>query len=143
MTKKTKENWVTTKVRRTLSHEIEKALYTDEAKKEGLTNLSQFVDSAIRELLEKLETSRFTHINTYDDKIRISDDKIGRFGDIVTVFLRDNEKNGFCDHCESHKCIHVKYMWELPDIVKILKKRGFISPYNDFIDNSSQNPKKA
>lgn len=133
MTKKTKENWITTKVRRTLSYEIEKALHTDESKKEGLTNLSQFVDSAIRELLEKLESSRFSHINTYDDKVRISDDKIGRFGDIVTVFLRDDEKKGFCDYCESHKCIHVKYMWELPDVVKILNEREFISPYNDSI----------
>lgn len=131
MTKKTKENWVTTKVRRTLSHEIEKVLRTDEGKKEGLTNLSQFVDSAIRELLEKLESSRFAHINTYEDKVRISDDKIGKFGDIVTIFLRDDLKKVFCDHCKKDDCIHIKYMWELDDAVKILKDRGFISPYKD------------
>ena len=133
MTEKTKENWVTTKVRRTLSSEIEKILETNEAKKEGLTNLSQFVDSAIRELLEKLESSRFTHENTYENKVRIRDDKIGSLGDIVTIFLRDDEKKGFCDYCESNICIHVKYMWELPDVVKILKKRNFISPYNEDI----------
>jgi len=51
-------------------------------------------------------------------------------GDIVTVFLKDSEKKGFCDYCESDNCIHVKFMWELSDVVKILKKRGFNSPYN-------------
>lgn len=131
MTEKSKENWVTTKIRRTLNGEIEKSLQSEEAKKLGLTNIAQFVDSAIRELLEELEQKRFSHQNTYDDKVRILDNKIGKMGDIVTIFLRNEFKKGFCDYCESENCVHVKYMWELEDVVKILKKRGFHSPYSE------------
>ncbi len=133
MTEKTKENWVTTKIRRGLNREIEKLLQTDDAKKLGLTNTAQFVDSAIRELLEKLEQRRFFHQNTYEDKVRILDNKIGKMGDIVTIFLKDELKKGFCDYCEKENCVHVKYMWELEDVVKILKKRGFQSPYTESV----------
>lgn len=126
-----KETWSAANIRKSLIDKIKKTLNTEEAKEEGLNNVNQFIDSAVRELLEKLEQKRFSHQNTYDDKVRILDNKIGRMGDIVTIFLRDEFKKGFCDYCESENCVHVKYMWELPDVVKILKKRGFHSPYNE------------
>lgn len=125
-----KETWSAANVRKSLINKIKKILNTEEAKEEGLNNVNQFIDSAVRELLEKLEQKRFAHQNTYDDKVRILDNKIGKMGDIVTIFLRDELKKGFCDYCESDNCVHVKYMWELEDVVKILKKRGFKSPYD-------------
>ena len=125
-----KETWSAANIRKSLIDKIKKILNTEEAKEEGLNNVNQFIDSAVRELLEKLEQKRFAHQNTYDDKVRILDNKIGKMGDIVTIFLRDELKKGFCDYCESENCVQVKYMWELEDVVKILKKRGFKSPYD-------------
>ncbi|MCJ8306517.1 MAG: hypothetical protein HRU07_05645 [Nitrosopumilus sp.] len=125
-----KENWTTANIRINLMKEIKKTIESDVGKKSGLTNPNQFVDTAIRDLINKLESKRFSHQNTYDDKVRILDNKIGKMGDIVTIFLRDEFKKGFCDYCESESCVHVKYMWELKDVVKILKKRGFHSPYD-------------
>ena len=131
MTEKTKENWVTTKIRRTLNSEIIRSLKTEEAKKLGLTNTAQFVDSAIRELLEAIEQRRFSHQNTYEDKVRILDNNIGEMGDIVEVFLKDDVKKAFCGYCEKEDCVHVKYMWDLPQVTKILRNRGFHSPYGE------------
>ncbi len=128
-----KETWSAANVRKSLIIRIKKTLNTEEGKEEGLNNVNQFIDSAVRELLEKLEEKRFSHQNTYDDKVRILDNKIGKMGDIVTIFLKEELKIGFCDYCESEKCVHVKYMWELEDVVKILKKRNFNSPYAEQI----------
>jgi len=124
------DNWRTVNVKKVLLEQIEKIVNSDEVKKEGITNVSQFIDSALKEKLEEIEQKRFAHQNTYDDKVRILDNKIGKMGDIVTIFLRDEFKKGFCDYCESESCVHVKYMWELKDVVKILKKKGFRSPYD-------------
>jgi len=124
------DNWRTVNVKKVLLEQIEKIVNSDEVKKEGITNVSQFIDSALKEKLEEIEQKRFAHQNTYDDKVRILDNKIGKMGDIVTIFLRDELKKGFCDYCESDNCVHVKYMWELEDVVKILKKRGFKFPYD-------------
>ncbi len=125
-----KGDWRTVNVKKALLEQIEKIINGEEVKKEGITNTSQFIDSALKEKLEEIEQKRFAHQNTYDDKVRILDNKIGKIGDIVTIFLKDELKKGFCDYCESENCVHVKYMWELEDVVKILKKRGFKSPYD-------------
>ena len=130
-----KEGWVSANIRISLADRIKKTLATKEAEDEGLTNFNQFIDSAIRELLEDIEQKRFTHQNTYEDKVRILDNRIGKIGDIVTIFLRDESKDGFCDYCEKNNCVHVKYMWELEDVVKILKSRGFNSPYKESWNN--------
>ncbi len=124
-----KADWRTVNVKKSLLEQIERIINSDEVQKEGITNTSQFIDSALKEKLEELEQKRFSHQNTYENKVRILDNKIGKMGDIVTIFLKEELKKGFCDYCESESCVHVKYMWELEDVVKILKKRGFQSPY--------------
>ena len=127
MTKKTKENWVTTKVRRTLEYEIEKALRGDEAKKEGLTNKAQFVDYAIRELLTRLEVERMSHFNMYDDHVKILDNRLGKLGRIVSVYFKRDGKP-YCDYCEESDCVHVQYAWELPEARKVLEGHGLQPP---------------
>ena len=127
MTEKTKENWVTTKVRRTLEHEIEKALRSDEAKKEGLTNKAQFVDYAIRELLTRLEVERMNHLNMYDDHVKILDNRLGKLGRIVSVYFKREDKP-WCDYCEETDCVHVQYAWELPEARKVLERHNLKPP---------------
>ena len=127
MTEKTKENWVTTKVRRTLEYEIEKALRGDEAKKEGLTNKAQFVDYAIRKLLTRLEVERMSHLNMYDDHVKILDNRLGKLGRIVSVYFKRDGKP-YCDYCKETDCVHVQYAWELPEAGKVLERYGLKPP---------------
>ncbi len=126
--KKSNSGWRPVQLPKDLVDEVEKVIETSEVKKTGVTSISQFISRIID---DHLESSRFSHQNTYEDKVRILDNKIGKLGDIVTIFLKEELKKGFCDYCESENCVHVKYMWELEDVVKILKKRGFQSPYNE------------
>jgi|APSaa5957512535_1039671.scaffolds.fasta_scaffold05746_11 hypothetical protein len=128
MVRKHKSDWRAVQLPKELVDEVEKIIDTSKIKKRGITSISQFISRLID---EELEHQRFTHENTYEDKVRIRDDKIGKLGDIVTIFLKSDTKKGFCDYCESEDCIHVKYMWELPDVVDILKKRDFSSPYKE------------
>ena len=121
------KKWRTLNIRSTLLDEIEKILQSDEAKKEGLTNLSQFVDVAIRELLEKLEQESISHVNMYYDHVKIMDRKLGKLGRIVSVYFK-KENNPWCDYCEESDCIHVQYAWEIADVRKVLKKYGFSPP---------------
>ena len=130
MVRKHKSDWRAVQLPKELVDEVEKIIDTSKIKKRGITSISQFISRLID---EELEHQRFIHENTYEDKVRIRDDKIGKLGDIVTIFLKEELKKGFCDYCESENCVHVKYMWELEDVVEILKKRGFQSPYNESI----------
>ena len=59
----------------------------DEAKKDGITNVAQFVDLALREKLEKFERRQFEHINMHEDHVKILDNKLGRTGRIVSVYF--------------------------------------------------------
>lgn len=126
-----KSDWRTVNVKKSLLEQIEKIIADEEIRNEGITNTSQFIDSALKEKLEEFEQKRFSHQNTYEDKVRILDNKIGKMGDIVTIYLKEDQKEGFCDYCEKADCVHVKYMWEIKDVVDILKERGFKSPYDE------------
>lgn len=121
------DDWLTIKLRRALADYIEKFLETPEAKRRGLTNLSQVVDVAVRELLKELIENRFKHINIYEDKVRLLDNKIGKSGDIVTISFRGT-KHGFCEYDQSESCVHVKVAWEIPEVNKVLKKAGLKPP---------------
>ena len=127
MSEKTKENWTSTNIRVTLMDEIKKLLLTDIAKKEGLTNVSQFIDSAIHDFIEKLEQERMNHLNMYDDHVKIMDNKLGKLGRIVSVYFKKGN-NPWCDYCEEPDCIHVQYAWEIADVRKILEKYRFSPP---------------
>lgn len=123
MAEKSAENWITTKVRRSLYNEISRALQTSEAKKNGLTNTAQFVDAAVRELLEKCESDRFSHINMHDDHVKILDNRLDKVGRIVSVYFRKGLKS-WCDYCEASGCVHVQYAWEIPKVKARLVEHG-------------------
>jgi len=133
MVRKNSSEWRPVQLPKNLVDEVERTIQTDMIKKEGITSISQFISRTVNDKIQELEQKRFSHQNTYEDKVRILDNKLGRLGDIVTIFLRDEKKDSFCDYCEQNDCIHVKYMWELPDVVKTLKKRGFASPYKELV----------
>lgn len=128
-----KSDWKTVNVKKSLLDQVENIVNSDEVKKDGITNTSQFIDSALKDKLHEFKQNRFSHQNTYEDKVRILDNNLGKMGDIVTIFLRDSTKDGFCDYCEENNCVHIKFMWELGDIVNTLTMRGFKSPYKELL----------
>lgn len=120
------DEWTNIRMRKELVQRINEYLKTPEGKRTGYTNPSQLIDHTVRELIKDLITKRFEHVNTYEDKVRILDNQIGKNGDIITIFFR--EKSGFCEHCQMVNCVHVKYAWEIPEIQKILRKHGLKPP---------------
>ena len=121
-----KEDWKTVNVKKSLLDEVERVRRTDEAKKDGITNVAQFVDLALREKLEKFERRRFEHINMHEDHVKILDNKLGRTGRIVSVYFRDAK--AWCECCDEHMCVHIQYAWEIPDVRKVLSARKLVPP---------------
>lgn len=121
------EGWWPVKIRKEILNRVDEFLETPEGKRFGFTNRSQLIDQAIRDMLEEYLSKRFEHVNTFEDKVRIMDNTIGKNGDIVTVSFRGG-KSGFCELDRSDNCIHVKYAWEIPEVAKVLKKQGLKPP---------------
>ncbi|MGI0063090.1 MAG: hypothetical protein ACREBA_11630 [Nitrosotalea sp.] len=117
--------WDTLRVPHGLMEELEKFLDSPTAKKTGFTSKTQATTTAMREFLLRY-SKRFEHLNTYEDKVRILDNNIGKDGDIVTVQFKG--KVAYCNYCESKDCIHVKYCWEIPEVAEVLKKHGLKIP---------------
>jgi len=119
--------WWPVKLRTELLKRIEEFLESAEGKRTGYTNAAQVIDKAVRDMLEEYFAKRFEHVNTFEDKVRILDNKIGKSGDIVTISFRGGH-SGFCEYDRTDNCIHVKYIWQIEDIAKILKKHGLKPP---------------
>ncbi len=121
-----KGDWKTVNVKKVMMDEVEKMLQTDAVRGEGITNMSQFVDLALREKLEKLEKKRFEHINMYDDHVKILDNRLGRAGRILSVYFRDTR--AWCEYCDEHMCVHIQYAWEIPDVREVLAASKIAPP---------------
>ena len=92
---------------------------------------SKSYDDAIKELIglyEKEEVGSefpdFVHVNVFNDHATIADQKIKRF---VEVFFRD-DGTAFCEICESTKCDHVQYAYNLPEVKEAFKRKGLEIP---------------
>ena len=112
------EGWKTVNIQKGLIEEVRRLLEMKTVENEGLTNVSQFVTAAVREKIKRTEQKRFDHINTYEDHVKILDNKLEARGRIVSVFFRD--RRAWCDYCEEHMCVHIQYAWEIPEVRKIL-----------------------
>jgi hypothetical protein len=105
----------------------------------GYRSLAQFVEDAIRRRAEELRvfqlTPRFSHLNTYENRVTVTDKKIGhdvegkRMPRLIDVYIRETGNYEFefwCEYCDSTKCEHVKYVVSIPHItIEPLRKRGF------------------
>ena len=119
--------WRTVNVKEVLLVQIEKVLDTEAAKNEGLINLSQFIDSALKEKLELLKQKHLNHLNMYEDHVKILDSKLEGRGRIVSVYFKRDD-GPWCDYCEEPDCVHVQYAWELPEARKVLEGYGLKPP---------------
>ncbi len=124
----TKNDWQTVPLKKGLLAEINMLLQLKTVRdEEGISNVSRFVDQAVREKMERLERKRFELINMHDDHVKVLDSKLEKMGRIVSVYFREGGR-AWCDYCEEHLCVHIQYAWEVPDVRKILDRNGATPP---------------
>jgi len=65
------------------------------------------------------------HFNLGEDGVRVLDHNIDgkRTKWICDVYFKDAKV--WCEHCDSENCRHVKFALSLPEVQKILKKKGW------------------
>lgn len=137
--------WVTIRVRKALLDRIVKILQDGAVSDKGFTNISQFIDAAVRDALVEPEKrmveaelaredqkavesgSRMHHVNMYDDHVKVMDNALPRLGRIVSVYFKKNDST-WCDYCNCDDCIHVQFAWELPEVKDILSAQGLRPP---------------
>ena len=99
----------------------------------GYKSLADFVTDAVRRRCEELkilvatpELSPLEHFNLSEEGVRILDrtlaNKTSR-GRIIDVYFKPDKVS--CDYCQSRRCNHVKFALSLPEVQKILHKKGW------------------
>ena len=78
--KKGNSGWRPVQLPKDLVDEVERVIETNEVKKEGVTSISQFISRTVSEALSKLESERLKHVNTYNDHVKIMDNRLGKIG---------------------------------------------------------------
>jgi hypothetical protein len=78
----------------------------------------------IREFLLDKTSFRFEHINTKEDHITILDKRIRR---VVDVYPRE-ENVLWCGYCSRSDCEHAAFAVTIPEVRKVLEKKGWHIP---------------
>ena len=120
-------NWRTAMIRGELLVRVKAIVESNAAKNQGVTNISQFIDLAIRDKIKEFKIASLSHVSTYEDHVKILDLMLGAHGRIVAV---DFNKDGspYCDYCEAPDCVHVQFAWEMPKARDMLHGHGFAPP---------------
>jgi predicted CopG family antitoxin len=94
----------------------------------GINSFSGYVTYMLEQTMQKDKT--FARYAPKIEKVAVDDDR---------VVLKDNIKNRiaevaiqkgelFCQLCEEKDCVHIGYVFSLPDVYEILNSRGIKHP---------------
>ncbi len=94
----------------------------------GVNSFAGYVTYMLEEMMQKDET--FARYAPKLEKISVDDDR---------VILKDNLKNRivevavqkgelYCMLCEEKDCIHIGFVWSLPDVYDVLHSKGIKNP---------------
>lgn len=100
----------------------------DELSMKGINSFSGYVTYMLEEMMQKDKT--FARYAPKLEKISVDDDR---------VVLKDNIKNRIaevaiqrgeliCLLCEEKDCVHVGFVFSLPDVYEVLNSRGIKNP---------------
>ena len=100
----------------------------DDLTMKGVNSFSGYVTYMLEEMMQKDKT--FARYAPKLEKISVDDDR---------VILKDNIKNRiaevaiqrgelFCQLCDQKNCVHVGYVWSLPDVYEVLHAKGIRHP---------------
>ena len=121
-----KRNWTSVSMKIPLLLQVRRTLKTTTAQEMGLTNQAEFLEMSVRELLGKIEAKRFTHMEMADDTVSILDNRVEPLGRIIRVVF--SGEDAWCEYCEERTCVHVQYVWLIPEVREALEKRGLTRP---------------
>jgi len=94
----------------------------------GINSFSGYVTYMLEEMMQKDKT--FARYAPKIEKVAVDDDR---------VVLKDNIKNRiaevtiqrgelFCQLCEEKDCVHIGYVFSLPDVYEVLNSKGIRHP---------------
>jgi hypothetical protein len=94
----------------------------------GINSFSGYVTYMLEQTMQKDKT--FARYAPKIEKVTVDDDR---------VVLKDNIKNRiaevaiqrgelFCQLCEEKDCVHIGYVFSLPDVYEVLNSRGIKHP---------------
>ena len=66
-------NWRTAMIRGELLVRVKAIVESNAAKSQGVTNISQFIDLAIRDKIKEFKIASLSHVSTYEDHVKILD----------------------------------------------------------------------
>jgi len=99
----------------------------------GYKSLADFITDAIREKCEQLkiltpmpEQPVLEHFNICEEGVRILDRTLANktsSGRIIDVYFKPDKV--LCEYCESTSCRHVEFALNIPEVQKILQKKGW------------------
>ena len=100
----------------------------DDLTMKGVNSFSGYVTYMLEEMMQKDRT--FAKYAPMIEKISIDDDR---------VILKDNIKNRiaevaiqngelFCQLCDEKDCVHIGFVFSLPDVYKVLNAKGIKNP---------------
>ena len=104
-----------------VKEKMEKFLETKTAKDFGFKSKADFVNEAVKLLLEKHE-SKIKHFNFHDNIIRLTDGNMPQYQDLVEIRLRG--KTLHCTQCDVKDCRHIDASWNDEFIRDKLVKKG-------------------
>ncbi len=96
----------------------------------GVNSFSGYITYMLEEMMQKDKT--FARYAPKLEKISVDDDR---------VIIKDNIKNRiaevaiqrgepFCLLCEEKDCVHIGYVFSLPDVYEVLNSKGIKHPKN-------------
>ena len=94
----------------------------------GVNSFSGYVTYMLEEMMQKDKT--FARYAPKIEKISVDDDRI---------ILKDNIKNRiaevavqkgelYCQLCDEKDCVHVGFVWSIPEVYEVLNARGIRHP---------------
>ena len=99
----------------------------------GYKSRAEFIKEAIRRRFEELESlpppkplPPLEHFNLNESGVRVLDRTVSNSssdGRIIEVYF--NPDKVVCEYCESQNCRHVKFALAIPEVQKILRKKGW------------------
>ena len=100
----------------------------DDLAMKGVNSFSGYVTYMLEEMMQKDKTfakyaPRIEKISVDDDRVILKDNIENR---IAEVAIQNGEL--FCQLCEEKQCVHVGFVFSLPDVYKVLNTKGVRQP---------------
>ena len=119
-------DWKSVSMKGPLMLQVKRALKTPAAKEMGLNNPTGFIEQAVREMLSRIEAKRFSHMGMEGDTVNLLDNRVEPLGRIVSVVF--SGEDAWCEYCEERTCVHVQYVWFIPEVREALERKGMERP---------------